>query len=155
VIGTGESQDRVAVLAHCRSPRSSMDITKQKELIHQILHPNSEDAHKLLEDLRLARICHLREQVLQEIEEKLLLPRNTLRITGCHPIKCCDNFSSVFFSRVLTGVLSGIGSIAYQSRPCCSFSSSPPPTSFVIHSCWSKRGGSTGYVEVVAHDLTA
>jgi antiviral helicase SKI2 len=54
-----------------------MDTTKHKELIHQILHPDPEDAHNLLEELKLARFPSP-EQVHQEIEEKLLLPRVTL-----------------------------------------------------------------------------
>ncbi|RDB28581.1 hypothetical protein Hypma_015957 [Hypsizygus marmoreus] len=54
-----------------------MDIEKQRELIHKILHPNASDAHALLQDLQLAGLPS-REQVHQEIEEKLLLPRETL-----------------------------------------------------------------------------
>lgn len=56
---------------------SHMDTSKHKDLIHKILHPNPDDAHKLLEDLNLAGLPSP-EQVHQEIEEKLLLPRNSL-----------------------------------------------------------------------------
>ena len=54
-----------------------MDTKVQSDLIHRILHPNPEDAEKLLEDLGLARLPS-REEVHKEIEEKLLLPRDTL-----------------------------------------------------------------------------
>ncbi|KAF8079036.1 antiviral helicase [Lyophyllum atratum] len=54
-----------------------MDTDKQRELIQQILHQNPGDARELLHDLQLAELP-TREQVHQEIEEKLLLPRETL-----------------------------------------------------------------------------
>ncbi|TFK41940.1 ATP-dependent RNA helicase [Crucibulum laeve] len=54
-----------------------MDVEKQTKLIQQIVHPRREDASALLKDLHLAGIPS-REQIHQELEERLLLPRQTL-----------------------------------------------------------------------------
>ncbi|KAK7465266.1 Antiviral helicase ski2 [Stygiomarasmius scandens] len=54
-----------------------MDVEKQTELIDQILHPDSQNAEKILEQLGIAGLPS-REQVHREIEEKLLLPREQL-----------------------------------------------------------------------------
>jgi antiviral helicase SKI2 len=70
-----------------------MDTAKHKELIHKILHPNPEDAQKLLEDLKLAALPSP-EQVHQEIEEKLLLPRDTLPDHWLPSYQVCDSCSS-------------------------------------------------------------
>ncbi|KAG5731038.1 hypothetical protein E4T56_gene15574 [Termitomyces sp. T112] len=54
-----------------------MDADKHCELIEQIVHPDSNNAQSLLIDLQLADLP-TREQVHREIEDKLLLPRETL-----------------------------------------------------------------------------
>ncbi|KAG5639554.1 hypothetical protein H0H81_012225 [Sphagnurus paluster] len=54
-----------------------MDTDKQSELIQQILHPNANDITPLLRNLDLSGLPG-REKVHKEIEERLLLPRETL-----------------------------------------------------------------------------
>ncbi|KAG6873825.1 hypothetical protein C0995_010437 [Termitomyces sp. Mi166 len=54
-----------------------MDQANHCELIKQIVHPDSNNVQSLLLDLQLADLP-TREQVHREIEEKLLLPRETL-----------------------------------------------------------------------------
>lgn len=54
-----------------------MDSEKQTELIHQIANPDPRNASKILNELGLSGLPS-REQVHREIEEKLLLPQDTL-----------------------------------------------------------------------------
>jgi hypothetical protein len=95
-----------------------MDTTIQKELIHQIVHPNPEDAQKLLEDLGLAGLPSP-QQVHKEIEEKLLLPRNTLPNHWLPSYQLCDSFIIQVLPRA-DGIILGIGTNPYQYHLCCS-----------------------------------
>jgi antiviral helicase SKI2 len=54
-----------------------MDAARHHELIQQILFPDAVDKDKILNDLGLDGLPS-REQVHREIEEKLLLPQETL-----------------------------------------------------------------------------
>jgi antiviral helicase SKI2 len=66
-----------------------MDIATQSKLIHQIIHPHRNDAQGILEDLQLAGLPS-RELVHQEIEENLLLPRETLPDHWLSSYQVCD-----------------------------------------------------------------
>jgi antiviral helicase SKI2 len=55
----------------------TLNADEQREIIDQILHPSSEHAQTILEDLGLAGFPS-REQVHDEIREKLLTPKNKL-----------------------------------------------------------------------------
>jgi antiviral helicase SKI2 len=54
-----------------------MDVEKQAELINKILHPDPRNSQQLLKELGLAGLPS-RAEVHQEIEKKLLLPREKL-----------------------------------------------------------------------------
>lgn len=71
------------------SSSTTMDTTKQSELIHQILYPDNDDAHGILEDLQLAGLPSP-DLVHQEIERKLLLPRETLPNHWLPSYQVCD-----------------------------------------------------------------
>jgi antiviral helicase SKI2 len=94
-----------------------MDTTVQKELIHQIIHPNPEDAQKILEDLGLAGLPSPK-QVHQEIEEKLLLPRDTL---PDHWLPSYQLYVSLIVQVPphADGVILGIGTNPYQYHLYC------------------------------------
>ena len=66
-----------------------MDIEKQCQLIQQVLHPDPNDAASLLQDLNLESLP-TREQVHRNIENKLLLPRETLPSHWLPSYQVCD-----------------------------------------------------------------
>lgn len=56
---------------------SAMDADLQRQLIHDILHPENVNTQDILEDLGVGSVP-TREQIHREIEEKLLLPQDRL-----------------------------------------------------------------------------
>ncbi|KAG6846093.1 hypothetical protein H0H87_006457 [Tephrocybe sp. NHM501043] len=103
-----------------------MDTDKQRELIQQIVHPNPSNAESLLLDLRLSGLP-TREQVHREIEEKLLLPRETL------PKHWLPSYQIHWESELSLPSL-------------LAFNPSPPPTILTFVRT-GLRGRVTGYVE--------
>ncbi|KAG5647662.1 hypothetical protein DXG03_008385 [Asterophora parasitica] len=103
-----------------------MDADKQRRLIQQILNPNPDDVELLLQHLRLSGLP-TREEVHQEIEEKLLLPQETL------PKHWLPSYQVHWESKLSAPSL-------------LTFTPSPPPTtlSFVRTGL---SGRITGYVE--------
>ena len=54
-----------------------MDLNHHEKILEDILHPRAERAQEILENLGLARLPS-REEVFDEIEKKLLLPKDKL-----------------------------------------------------------------------------